>query len=163
MRQDINTSTLAGTIAHRNTTVANKFLMAAGYGPSRSVEEMAYKLNDYIGRHGEPALDALKEIHPDRELLTPVQKVNQVAPQMQNMNASGDQDHFNCIGSNGRPMPCKGNVCFKGCGGGVHHNADGEGIAEKRNANLMDQKSIILIGLFCITAISIVALSRRNN
>lgn len=161
MRKDINTSTLAGTIAHRNTAVASKFLLAAGYEPSRSVEEIAFKLNDYISRHGEPALEALKEIHPDRELLTPVQKVNQVAPQMQNMNAGGDHDHFNCAGNSRCWNTPNGRVCTKGCGGG-HHNADGEG-SERKSTNLIDQKSLMLIGMFCITAISIVALSRKGN
>lgn len=151
--QNIGTSTIAGTIAYRNTELANKFLVAAGYGPSRGSEEIAYKLNAYIAKFGDEALAALKEIHPDRELLTPAVVANPVAAQNVNMNASGD-GFMNCSG-------CKG-----GCGlqqaPKQHFNVAGDEGEKLRSTNLIDTKSIMLVGIFCITAISIVAIARKG-
>lgn len=152
-RSNIATSTIAGTIAFRNTDKANKFLLLAGYGPSRNPEEIAYKLNDYIAKFGEEALAALAEIHPDRDVILPAEKENIPAAQVVNMNMTGDNDNFhNCHGNH----QCN-------CNKHMNFNVSGDEVLALKTVNFLDQKSIMMIGLFCITAISIVALSRKGN
>lgn len=158
MRQNISTSTIAGTIAFRNTDLANKFLIKAGYGPSRGPEEIAYKLNNYIITHGEAALEGLAEIHPDRDQILATVKANEPAPQIQNMGVNG---FHNC---NGGYNNCNGNMhCNCNKPAQVHFNASGDDLPALKSTNILDQKSIMMIGLFCITAISIVALTRKGN
>lgn len=161
-RTNIATSTLAGTIAFRNTDLASKFLIQAGYGPSRSPEEVAYKLNNYIVQHGEAALDALAEIHPDRDVIASSIKANVPSTQIENMNANGNQGFHNCAGCS-MHLNCAGNPncnCNKNTN---NFNASGDEAPALRSANLLDQKSIMMIGLFCVTAISIIALTRKGN
>lgn len=155
-RQNISTSTIAGTIAFRNTSLANKFLLSAGYGPSRSPEEIAYKLNNYIASFGEAALESLAEIHPDRDvvLLSAPKPENKPAPQIENMNMCGGHNNYhNCNGG--------GCNCNKQSAP-MHFNATGDETTALKSTNILDQKSIMMIGLFCITAISIVALTRKG-
>jgi hypothetical protein len=157
-RKNIATSTIAGTIAFRNTDLANKFLIEAGFGPSRHPEEIAYKLNNYIINYGEAAIEGLAEIHPDRDqILATIKKNNEPAEQTQNLGANGFDNfygnHFNC---NGQNCNCKKN-------NPANFNATGDEINSLKSINILDQKSIMMIGLFCITAISIVALTRKGN
>ncbi len=155
-RQTAPISTIAGRIAFGNTDLANKFLIQANYGPSRTPEEIAYKLNNYIVAYGDEALEGLAEIHPDREqILATVKKENEPAPQIQNMGINGFHNF---------------NGGYSNCSGGCNcnkpapqtFNASGDE-PQLKSTNLLDQKSIMMIGLFCITAISIVALTRKGN
>lgn len=157
-RQNIATSTIAGTIAFRNTDLANKFLIKAGYGPSRGAEEIAYKLNNYIITHGEAAIEGLAEIHPDREQILATVKANEPAPQIQNMGINGFHN-FN----GGGYSNCNGGGCSCNKPAPMNFNASGDEAPALKSTNLLDQKSIMMIGLFCITAISIVALTRKGN
>ncbi len=158
-RQNISTSTIAGTIAFRNTDLANKFLIQAGYGPSRTPEDIAYKLNNYIITHGDDAMPGLAEIHPDREqILSTIkkEKENEPAPQIQNMGINGFHNF------NGGYNNCNGGCnCSKPAS--MNFNVTGDESPALKSTNLLDQKSIMMIGLFCITAISIVALTRKGN
>lgn len=153
-KENIATSTIAGTIAFRNTDLANKFLLQAGYTPSRSPEEVAYKLNNYIAQFGEPALEALAEIHPDRDvvLLSAPKPENKPAPQIENMNMCGGHNNYH---------NCNGGACSCNRPKQNYFNATGDDSPALKSTNILDQKSIMMIGLFCITAISIVALTRK--
>ena len=164
-RTNIATSTIAGTIAFRNTDLANKFLVQAGYGPSRNPEEIAYKLNKYIVTHGEAALEGLAEIHPDRDqIISTIKKTNEPAAQIQNMGING---FHNCSGYSNMNgfMNCEGNPncnCHKNSKP-MHFNATGDEAPALKQFESMSPKCIMMIGLFCITAISIVALTRKGN
>ncbi len=142
----IQSLSLAEVIAYRNPTVANKFLIHAGYGPSRDSKEMSYKLAKYIADNGEDCLPGLAEIHPDRDWIVPPQvKQNQPATQNQNMNIDGFDN-------------CRGN----GCSCKKYHNAAGdtaEAGNQLRSSNLFNNQTMML-GIIALTAITVIALTR---
>ncbi len=157
MKQEQNT--FAHTIAYRNPTLANKFCIEAGLGPCRTPDEIAYKLNRYIAQHGDPAVEALKEIHPDYELFkveAPAPVMNQAAAQNRNMNACGS--YHNCCG-----MSANGYSNCSGCGGACQNrymNASGNESNKVRPMGMVDSNQLITIaGIFSITALLIYAMS----
>lgn len=56
-------------IADSNSDAANKFCNKYGYYQIRSIDELAYCLQEIVANEGEGALKEIMELHPDKDVV----------------------------------------------------------------------------------------------
>lgn len=113
--------TLYHTIANRNGYEANQLLMANGYAPSVTPQQLIDKLADFVIKNGDAAIKQLSHIHPDKDMIM-TNQINVAAPQSMNFNGN-----FSTMGNFANDPQPQFNNCT-GCGGkcgGKYSNADG--------------------------------------
>lgn len=142
--------TLAYYIAHHAGEEANEMLMNHGIRPARNTAELEYLLGEFISNGGDDALEAVMEIHPDREEIMrmsggslPRQRHSSCCG---NSNFSGDdvRGYSNCSGCNGK------------CGGANrgYSNASGDNSGGTPTAHSMISGNMTM----AITAIAVIGL-----
>ena len=98
--------TFAETLASRNPQGSNDLLVKNGYPASGDVNTLAKRINLFLANGKEQALQALTEIHPDRELLfsyfegsqQPAPKINISMTKKSQVNRFKGTKHHNCCG-----------------------------------------------------------------
>jgi hypothetical protein len=107
--------TLIETIAYRNSNEANTLLINNGYPQSRNIDELIFKLSQFLLKGGDTALQQLSQIHPDKDLIignnTAAPQTNNFVPGTGFANSTGYNSCEGCGGKcGGANKPAYSNV-----------------------------------------------------
>ncbi len=179
----------AETIASRNPQGANELLMKAGYPASNDVNTLAKRINLYLVNGKDQALQALTEIHPDKELLfsyfeganKPAQ-INVSMTKRSQLNRFKGTKHHNCCGAgvDGEESDmnadgdddmdgdefsnCAGNKMCQGCANKmrIRKRIYSNAAGENKGPVMLNNTTLAIVGIIALTAVVLIAFDRKK-